>query len=319
MPVIHNPDMRKFIAIILGLYITIISTSACLASTQDKDSFPLIITEIMPNPKGADKGQEWVEIYNTTQQRISLSNWKLNNGKVFTIPEGLSILPNGYFVLQNSNLKITLKNSNAFLTLTDPSGKIVQEIFYNTSKEEQSYSLITIRSASRTKTVWEWTSPTKGEQNQTLYLIIGEILTSPQINEDFYFEIKSGEKNIKIVFSETKFNFELMQTLLQPATQTTLIIEKINNKYVLKDFKVINPTQKTSQSQKETQPTNHWEYILLAPIILLSIFTLYISKKQQIKTSSLPSSPDIQVQQNQRELTDNQLQTQNQRQSTHNQ
>jgi len=277
--------MKKTLIVILGLYMIIIAPKTCLASTQYAYDSPLIITEIMPNPKGADKGQEWVEIYNTTQQRISLSNWKLSNGKNFTIPEGLSVLPNDYFILQNSNLKMTLKNSNSSISLIDPSGKTVQEIQYESTKEAQSYSLIKMKGASNAKTFWEWTSPTKGEKNQILYLITGEISASPQINEDFYFEIQSGEKNIKIIFSETKFNFELMRTLLQPKTQASLIVEKTNNKYVLQDLKITNQATEKTSKKENSNPKKHWEYILLIPIIALSILTLYLSRTPQIKTS----------------------------------
>jgi hypothetical protein len=40
---------------------------------------PIVITEIMYNPHGADEGQEWVEIYNPTAAAVSLSGWYLQN------------------------------------------------------------------------------------------------------------------------------------------------------------------------------------------------------------------------------------------------
>ncbi|MFA6917540.1 MAG: lamin tail domain-containing protein [Candidatus Gracilibacteria bacterium] len=283
--------MKKIIIAIFGLYMSTMPLSTCVAGTFDTSNSPLLITEIMPNPKGADKGQEWVELYNTTEQRISLSNWKLNNGKVFSIPDGLSILPKGYFILQDSNLKITLKNSNSTIFLINPNDTSVQEISYQKTTEDQSYSMINIKTQSSTKHSWEWTTPTKGENNQTIYLITGKITTPPQIEKDFYFEItpeNSKDQKIKIIFIDTKFEFELMQTLFKPDTEASILVEKSSDKYILKDFQI-----KTSQSEQQQAKTDqspqktHWEYFLLIPIIALTSTLIYMSKHP--KAFSLPS------------------------------
>ena len=240
----------------------------------------------MPNPKGADKGQEWIEIYNTTKQNISLSNWKLNNGKIFNIPEGLSILPNSYFVLQSENLKITLKNSNASLSLIDPSENIAQEISYQKSKEGQSYSLINIKTSSTTKHSWIWTEPTKGSKNTTLYLLKGKITKPPTIEKEFYFEISISNKTIPIIFFEEKYNFDLMQTLLLENTTGSFLVEKFSNQFILKDFKITQSSlSETSTTKIPKNPTRQKHYWLLIPITILTSGLIY----QTIKTTSSPS------------------------------
>ena len=285
----YNHFMKRILTIILGLFITIIPLKLCVGETFDTTPSILLITEIMPNPKGADKGQEWIEIYNTTPQRISLSNWKLNNGKIFKIPEGLSVLPNTYFVLQSENLKMTLKNTNASISLIDPSDNIVQELSYQKSKEAESYSLLNIKTLSSTKNLWDWGEPTKGTKNTTLYLLKGKITKPPSIEKDFYFEISVSNKNLKIIFLEEKYNFDLLQTLLLENAEGNFLLEKSTDKLILKDFKITTPpppeTLNSENPQNQTQQKYYW---LLIPIILLTIGLIYLTSRKT-RTVSLPS------------------------------
>lgn len=281
--------MKKIAVIILGFYIVIIPLNTCVGETFDTKTSPLLITEIMPNPKGADKEQEWIEIYNTTKQTASLSNWKLSNGKIFDIPEDLSILPESYFVLQGSNLKMTLKNNNTFLTLIDPLGNSVQEITYQKTTEDQSFSLINIKNLTDSKHSWTWSAPTKGSKNTTLYLLQGEISKSPEIGKDFYFEISVASKNIPIIFSEEKFNFDLLKNTLTQKSKGSFLIERISNKLNLINFKITKPANvENHESIASPLKTNSQNYWLLFPICLLTTILIYLSIKPS-KTISLPS------------------------------
>lgn len=265
--------MRKITALILGLLVSISPLPIQKGIAETFSDSPLLITEILPNPKGADKGQEWVEIYNTSKQNISLSNWKFDNGKIFQLPGDINIPAKSYFVLENKNLKITLKNSNAYLHLLDPSDKIVEEINYDKAPDDQSYSLITIKTGNSVKNAWEWTKPTKNSPNPVFYTFTGKVITPPQAGEDYFFEIEYQSKSLKITFSETKYSFDLLQTLFQKGASTILFVEKSNNKFILTDFKILNSPAETP---KET--SSHWEYYLLVPIALLSLTLLYFNK-----------------------------------------
>lgn len=280
----YNRLMKKIIIIILGLQMSILPSQICVGETFDNPTSPLIISEFLPNPKGADKGQEWVEIYNTTKQRISLGNWKLSNGKIFNIPEGLSVLPESYFVLQNENLKITLKNSNTFLSLIDPSDKTVQEIPYQKTFEGQSYSRTPIKTSSSTKYTWSWGDPTKGSKNNSLYLIQGEITKSPDIGQDFYFEISISKKPLQIIFSEEKFDFNLMKTTLTEKSKGAFLVEKSSNKASLVHFKITKPYMPETDSANSSDPTqkattSKKHYLLLIPICFLTGALIYLSTK----------------------------------------
>lgn len=62
---------------------------------------PIIITEIMYNPHGADEGQEWVEVYNPTAAAVSLAGWRLENqnGLTSAFPTGTSLASHAVAVI----------------------------------------------------------------------------------------------------------------------------------------------------------------------------------------------------------------------------
>jgi hypothetical protein len=267
--------MRKITALFLGLLMSFLTLPIQKGIAETFSNSPLLITEFLPNPKGADKGHEWVELYNTSKQNISLSNWKFDNGKIYKLPEETNIPPKSYFVLENENLKLTLKNSNTHLSLLDPSDKVVEEINYDKTTEAQSYSLITIKTPNSVKNSWEWTQPTKNSPNPIFYVLAGHVITPPQAGKNS-FEIESQSKPIKITFSETEYNFDLLQTLFRKETIISLFVEKSNNTFLLKDFQIQNQPPKEFETPKQT---THWKYYLLIPIgLLLILLACYFSK-----------------------------------------
>jgi hypothetical protein len=60
----------------------------------------LVITEIVANPLGTDKGQEWFEIYNATSEMIDLDGLLLvKDNKVHEIARSVEVQPGGYVVV----------------------------------------------------------------------------------------------------------------------------------------------------------------------------------------------------------------------------
>ncbi|MEX0596831.1 MAG: lamin tail domain-containing protein, partial [Candidatus Paceibacterota bacterium] len=92
----------------------------------------VIISEIYPNP--AVSGEEFVELYNTTDKDIDLQNWKLddipNGGS--TIQTLTGIIPaKGFMILESgAALKIGLNNDQDSVILYDPDGKIQSQVDY---------------------------------------------------------------------------------------------------------------------------------------------------------------------------------------------
>lgn len=101
----------------------------------------LELSEVFANPKGADKGAEYVEFINTGQQTINLEGWQLLNSKgkaVLSFSEA-SLLSSGEIQLF-TDLKRSIKNSSEELLLVDPSGKTRDRLSYQQSvKDNQSW------------------------------------------------------------------------------------------------------------------------------------------------------------------------------------
>lgn len=105
----------------------------------------ILISEFLPNPKGADD-HEWIELYNDSGQTIDLSGFKLqdNSARVFTIDDelNLSILAKKYLVLEKSVTGISLNNTGGdSVKLYDPTGDLLKKIEYqDTAAEDKSYA-----------------------------------------------------------------------------------------------------------------------------------------------------------------------------------
>lgn len=143
------------------------------SQTALAENLPSIqLSEIMPNPKGEDKNNEWIELYNPTQQDIGLKNWQIiesdptdisKKPKKISLPDTLTIHSKSYLILQDKTLKITLVNKNTKIELKDPDNNIVDAVSYKKAKDGSSLSKIKLEN----KKTWTWTTPTKNKQNPT--------------------------------------------------------------------------------------------------------------------------------------------------------
>ncbi|MCX5688973.1 MAG: lamin tail domain-containing protein, partial [Planctomycetota bacterium] len=72
-----------------------------ISAVHAAENGPIVITEIMYNPHGTDEGQEWVEIYNSSNAAVNLTGWYLENGHGATslFPSGTSIAAHAVAVI----------------------------------------------------------------------------------------------------------------------------------------------------------------------------------------------------------------------------
>lgn len=73
----------------------------------------LILSELLPNPAGADTGKEFIEIHNPTAHPVSLKGCALrlgDTGKTFTLPDEV-LQPKSYRAFSDSDTGITLPNA----------------------------------------------------------------------------------------------------------------------------------------------------------------------------------------------------------------
>jgi hypothetical protein len=70
----------------------------------------ILINESFPDPVGPDKGWEWIEIVNISNEKINLSNWEIQVGGVsynraFKFPEGSKIDPDEYILICENHVE----------------------------------------------------------------------------------------------------------------------------------------------------------------------------------------------------------------------
>ena len=110
----------------------------------------IIVNEIHYNPPdlGIEDGlfREFIELYNSSEDRIDLNGYFFDNGISYTFPDNAQILPGDYIVLakdvghhiwRNSPFPIwgpydgRLDNGGERLTLRNAQGQIIETLTYN--------------------------------------------------------------------------------------------------------------------------------------------------------------------------------------------
>lgn len=102
-----NKTQEVFLIILLSLLFILIFTSV-------KSSANILINEVMNNPKPNDNYNEWIELFNPTNQNINLSNWIIEDNSAedylegdFHNDNGTTIIPpNGYAIIADIGTKI---------------------------------------------------------------------------------------------------------------------------------------------------------------------------------------------------------------------
>ena len=108
----------------------------------------IVINEINYNFPSDLNSEDWVELYNPTDETIDLSMWEFQgDDDVFIIPENTILLPNHYIVLcENSslfsevfpsvsnfigNFNFGLKGGGELIRLFDSNGLLIDEVEYD--------------------------------------------------------------------------------------------------------------------------------------------------------------------------------------------
>jgi len=118
----------------------------------------IVITEFMPNPKVVgDTSGEWIEIYNTTDNPIDITNLKIlknatSKGLVFETNASTEIQPHSYFVIArkiatesmlpvvDATSAFSLTQDGASLSL-ELNGELLDTIIYSSSSEAKSWQV----------------------------------------------------------------------------------------------------------------------------------------------------------------------------------
>lgn len=119
----------------------------------------MVINEFLPNPVGKDTDGEFIELFNNSQNEVSLAGWKIKDasGKTFVFNQKIS--GGEYLVLNYKTTKISLNNDAETIFLYDSAGKLIDKAgFSGDSVEGRSYSR-------ENNGEFAFTSPTPGKAN----------------------------------------------------------------------------------------------------------------------------------------------------------
>jgi len=104
----------------------------------------VIISEFMPNPLGEDEENEWIELFNQSDQIANLTSWQLDDqedgSSPFIFPANSLIAPEQFLVIRRPISKISLNNDQDQVRLIYPDGSLATEVSY-AGENEQGFSV----------------------------------------------------------------------------------------------------------------------------------------------------------------------------------
>lgn len=114
----------------------------------------ITITEILPNPKGSDTNEEWIELYNNSDNDIDLGELYLDDqeggSKPYKIPQATIIKARGYLLFPRTETNLALNNTGDCVRLLDSNKEEIINIEYDGAKENLSYAY--------SEDDWQWTA-----------------------------------------------------------------------------------------------------------------------------------------------------------------
>ncbi len=252
------------------------------SKTYLPDTNPTIaITELLPNPKSADKGLEWLEVQNLTSTAKSLQNWQLLiNDKSYRIELENPIQPKSYVQIKSTNPSLNLPNSEAKIQLINPDQKSSSNISYTKAPEEQSYSKISNK--------WQWTKiTTPGKQNPEMLNLIGKFRVDLSLLVENKIKVYNQQQSYLIEYQTAQLKSEQIEQLkeikAEEQVQLNLTLLKLSNNYQLISVKEL--------SIADNKSSLSWTliiFLLFSGFVFCTIF--YLKFKNPLLYERLKSS-----------------------------
>ncbi|MFT5404138.1 MAG: hypothetical protein ACI9DF_002981, partial [Verrucomicrobiales bacterium] len=139
---IENPVWSEAIVIPsdrLRIGTNVISAEVHQSSAFDRDvafsvdvSLGKLLGPGIPAQPFRDSSEEWIELYNRSDEAVDVSGWSLDEAIQYDFPEGTTIEPNGYFVVANDpeGYSDSLSNSGENILLRDQNRNPADEVRY---------------------------------------------------------------------------------------------------------------------------------------------------------------------------------------------
>ncbi len=120
------------------------------------------LSELLPNPAGVDTGNEFIELYNASDEAVNLDEYYVRVGdKSYAFPAGSTIAAGAYKVFSDTELKLTFANTTgkAIELMGRDDTRLSLLPAYDNAPDDQSWALI--------DDTWQYTNqPTPGEPNK---------------------------------------------------------------------------------------------------------------------------------------------------------
>lgn len=184
----------KFNKLMIAMVAIAVSATGCKRDSES-DLIPppssttgLFINEVYSsNP-------DWIELYNSTDAEIDLSDFTLQDDKgaaeEYKIPSGTTIAAKSYLVIDMFSFGLSSSNGDV-VKLFDQNGGVINEVTIPVMESGKSYGRETDGGAAWTK----WDTPTKGRSNTSIgedditpsaiRLFINEVVSSPSEGNDW--------------------------------------------------------------------------------------------------------------------------------------
>jgi len=225
------------------------------------------LNELLPHP--ATGQDEYIELYNPDDKDVDLENYILRDasktGK-YVFPDNTKIKAGDYLVVYKKDFKFALNDSGQeSVTLFDPNEKVVDEMSYDTSKENYSWNFDGSK--------WRLSHfLTPGKENEFEKILVGKVEMDEQIYANMYadFEAKSDSDAQKFTWDFGDGHKSYLQKTRHKYTQSGTYAASLkitgNGEDALYNFTVkvedydapnikiiaINPNPKGSDSKNET-------------------------------------------------------------------
>ncbi len=122
-----------------------VSPSAPISTPVVVPTHDVVISELLPDPKGTDLPGEWIEIYNRSTSTVPLAGWVLADASktTYSLPAN-DLKPGSWLVVPRTESGIALNNTGGeTVTLTAPDGVVTSTVkWIGTAFEAQAYALV---------------------------------------------------------------------------------------------------------------------------------------------------------------------------------
>ena len=208
----------------------------------------IIISEFMPDPEGSDTENEWIELFNQSDQTANLTGWQLDDAgegsHLFIFPQNSLIAPQQFLVLTRPITKLSLNNDQDQVRLFYPDGSLASQVNYSGEKREG----LAIAFDSQD---YFWTKiPTPGSAN---------IITSTNLEEK---NKNISSNNPQPVIEETQEPPEILAKINLSQGQNFNAFEQANapeqnliNQEIPSPAKTISVSQPIQFEEENSQPT----------------------------------------------------------------